>query len=207
MFGSSKAGGQPPERTKAAEPLTDQFDDMPPMPEGPWPSPAASPAAPVRKAFNYSEKPKPAPADEASHLYIGSSIRLKGEIAACELMRVDGVYEGIARARQLVVCPGGSFVGTADIDEVEIHGSFEGTLHVRGRLFLRKNGKIRGTFSYGELEIERGGEIDGRILPHDRKAAPIKTAEPVAVAAPRPVPVPAPKPAGAVNGAGPSPVR
>lgn len=204
MFGSSKPGGQPPERTKAAEPLTDQFDDIPPMPEGLKPA-----AAPGRKAFAFPEKPKPAPADEASHLYIGSSIRLKGEIAACELMRVDGVYEGIARARQLVVCAGGSFVGTADIEEAEIHGAFEGTLHVRGRLFLRKQGKIRGTFSYGELEIERGGEIDGRILPHERKAAPVKTVEPVpaAPAAATPRPVPAPKPAGAANGAGPGPVR
>ena len=216
MFGSSKMGGQPPERTKSAEPLAEQFDDIPPMPEGfkPVPAQSAVPAAAApRKTFNFAEKPKTqAPASsDAAHLYIGANIRLKGEIAGCELMRVEGVYEGIAKTRQLVVCPGGSFVGNADVEEAEIEGTFDGALHVRGRLFLRKQGKIRGTFSYGQLEIERGGEIDGRILPFDKKgaAAPIKAVEPGAakpVAVPRPVaPAAPPKPVGAVNGAGQAP--
>ncbi|GAA0584834.1 bactofilin family protein [Rhizomicrobium electricum] len=178
MFGSSKStGGQPLERVKAADPISEQFDDIPPMPEGFTPP---NPAAPARKAFNFAEKPKPAPkpvpAEDAAHLYIGANIRLKGELAGCEVMRVDGVYEGIAKARRLVLCPGGTFAGTADIEEAEIEGAFEGTLLVRGRLFLRKNGRIRGTFSYGELEIERGGEIDGRILPLEKKPAAAKPA-------------------------------
>jgi len=149
MFGSSKPGGQPPERTKAADPVAEQFDDVPPMPEAFKPVPATSTPAvsPPRKTFNFADKPKPQSSDEAAHLYIGANIRLKGEIASCEVMRVDGVYEGIAKTRQLIVCPGGSFFGTAEIEEAEIHGCFEGSLHVRGRLFLRKQGKIRGTFS------------------------------------------------------------
>jgi cytoskeletal protein CcmA (bactofilin family) len=221
MFGSSKPGGQPPERTKAADPVAEQFDDVPPMPEAFKPVPATSTPAvsPPRKTFNFADKPKPQSSDEAAHLYIGANIRLKGEIASCEVMRVDGVYEGIAKTRQLIVCPGGSFFGTAEIEEAEIHGCFEGSLHVRGRLFLRKQGKIRGTFSYGQLEIERGGEIDGRILPFDKKgtAALIKTVEAAPgakleaakpAAAARSAPATAPvRPAGAVNGAGAAPLR
>ncbi len=195
MFGSSKSTGQPPERVKADEPLREQYDDIPPMPE------AAKPAGAPKKTFNFAEKPRQPPADDAAHLYIGANIRLKGEIASCDLMRVEGVYEGIARARLLALCPGGSFQGTAEVEDAEIEGSFEGALHVRGRLFLRKQGRIRGTFSYGELEIERGGEIDGRILPFDRKPAPaaVKTVEP-----PRPAPPPAP-PAGASQSPSPAP--
>jgi cytoskeletal protein CcmA (bactofilin family) len=217
MFGSSKStGGQPLERVKAADPISEQFDDIPPMPEGFTPP---NPAVPARKTFNFAEKPKltpkPAPAEDAARLLIGANIRLKGEIAGCDLMRVEGVYEGIAKARQLVLCPGGTFAGTAEIEEAEIEGAFEGTLIVRGRLFLRKNGRIRGTFSYGELEIERGGEIDGRILPFDRKPAkpaveaakpaePPKPAAPVAAAATA-RPAPPPRPSGAVAGASPAP--
>jgi cytoskeletal protein CcmA (bactofilin family) len=176
MFGSSKTtAGQPPERAKTNEPIAEQLDDVPPMPEGFKPVPG-------KRTFNFAEKPKP-PADDAAHLYIGANIRLKGEIAGCDLMRVEGVYEGIAKARQLVLCPGGSFLGTANVDDAEIEGSFDGALHVRGRLLLRKQGRIRGTFSYGQIEIERGGEIDGRILPFDKKPALVaKPAE-----APKPV--------------------
>jgi cytoskeletal protein CcmA (bactofilin family) len=225
MFGSSKTGGQPLERTKAAEPISEQFDDIPPMPAGFTPP---SPAAPARKTFNFSERTKSAPADDAAHLYIGANIRLKGEIAGCDVMRVEGVYEGITKARQLVLCPGGTFLGTAEVEEAEIEGVFEGILQVRGRLYLRKSGRIRGTFSYGQLEIERGGEIDGRILPFDKKPAakpveqpieavkPAKPAEPAKPAAPIVAPQPVasaattrsaapPRPAGAVNGSSPAP--
>lgn len=225
MFGSSKTGGQPLERTKAAEPISEQFDDIPPMPAGFAPP---NPAAPAKKTFNFSERAKPAPADDAAHLYIGANIRLKGEIAGCDVMRVEGVYEGITKARQLVLCPGGTFLGTAEVEEAEIEGVFEGILQVRGRLYLRKSGRIRGTFSYGQLEIERGGEIDGRILPFDKKPAakpveqpagmvkaaepakPAETAKPAApIVAPLPVaaarPAPPPRPAGAVNGSSPAP--
>jgi cytoskeletal protein CcmA (bactofilin family) len=227
MFGSSKStNGQPTERARAAEPVSEQFDDIPPMPEGFKPP---NPAAPPRKTFNFSERPKSPVVNDAAHLSIGANIRLKGEIAGCELMRVDGVYEGVAKTRQLVLCPGGSFLGTAEAEEAEIEGSFEGALHVRGRLFLRKNGRIRGTFSYGQLEIERGGEIDGRILPFDKKPAaavkpagrPAEAAKTVVPPAPPPIaPIPSqsaavqaaviarqapPRSAGAVNGTGPAP--
>jgi cytoskeletal protein CcmA (bactofilin family) len=224
MFGSGKStNGQPLERIKAAEPISEQFDDIPPMPEGFKPP---NPAAPARKTFNFAEKPKPAPVNDAAHLSIGANIRLKGEIAGCDLMRVHGVYEGVAKTRQLVLCPGGSFLGTAEVEEAEIEGAFEGALHVRGRLFLRKNGRIRGTFSYGQLEIERGGEIDGRILPFDKKPVlkpagrPAEAAKTVAPPPPPIAPIPsqsaaapaaviarqaAPRPAAAVNGAGPAP--
>ena len=106
---------------------------------------------------------------DSAHLYIGAGVKLKGEVAGCDMMRVEGNFEGTAEARQIILCAGGSFVGTATIDEAEVEGSFEGTLSVRGRLFLRNKGHIAGNFSYGQLEIERGGEIDGQITPFEKK--------------------------------------
>lgn len=132
----------------------------------------------AKKGFSFPEKQKPAPqSDSAAHLYVGANIRLKGEISGCDMMRIEGKFEGTAQARQLVLCPGGSFVGIADFQDAEIEGTFEGTLNVRGRLYLRAKGRIRGTFSYGQLEIERGGEVEGRIIPFEAAEAVAKATE------------------------------
>jgi hypothetical protein len=72
------------------------------------------------------------------------------------------------------------------IDDAEIEGAFEGTLQVRGRLFLRNKGRIRGVFSYGQLEIERGGTVEGKIIPFDAKPPEVAVTRPAEGAAPRP---------------------
>jgi len=135
-----------------------------------------------RKGAQMADKPSPDPQDNA-HLYIGAGVRLKGELSGCELLRVEGTFEGTAQTRKLILCPGGLLLGTALIDDAEVEGSFDGALHVRGRLFVRNKGHIAGQFSYGQLEIERGGLIDGKVTPFEKKAdkpqvgAPARPAE------------------------------
>jgi cytoskeletal protein CcmA (bactofilin family) len=57
----------------------------------------------------------------------------------------------------------GSLKGTAEVEDAEISGVFEGDLVVRGRLIIYSTGVIRGNVTYGEIEIERGGQIAGNI--------------------------------------------
>ena len=134
----------------------------------PQPLPVAVPN--TRAAAAAAPQPIPA-AGSAAHLHAGPGIKLKGEITGCDTLRVEGAVDGNATARQLILCPGGSFLGTAEIDEAEIEGNFDGTLNVRGRLLLRSNGRIAGTLSYGEIEVERGGEIAGQITAHGQHIA------------------------------------
>ncbi|MBU6299734.1 MAG: polymer-forming cytoskeletal protein [Alphaproteobacteria bacterium] len=102
----------------------------------------------------------------------GPGVKLKGDITGCDALRVEGTVDGTVVARQLVVCAGGSFLGTAEIEEAEIEGYYDGTLNVHGRLLLRSNGRISGTLSYGQIEVERGGEIIGHIACHQKQEAP-----------------------------------
>jgi cytoskeletal protein CcmA (bactofilin family) len=158
-------------------------DELPPQPAEQQTEVEPVPAAPsvVAKSSDASA----ATGANAAHLYAGPGIMLKGEIVGCDTLRVEGVVDGNATARQLVICQGGRFLGTAQIEECEIEGSFEGTLAVRGHLVLRSSGRIAGTLSYGSIEVERGGEIVGEVTAQGKPPGAV-TAKPV----PQPVPPP-----------------
>jgi cytoskeletal protein CcmA (bactofilin family) len=182
MFGGSKST-QDEKRTSNASHLTGleraklerSTHSDEPQNQAPPQSPQARPA-PMPATVVASARPIPVPGSEA-HLYAGPGITLKGEITGCDTLRVEGMVDGNATARKLILCPGGSFLGTAEIDEAEIEGNFDGTLNVHGMLLLRGNGRITGTLSYGQIEIERGGEIAGQITPYGKPSGARERAE------------------------------
>ena len=160
------------------------------------------------------QKPVAAANPSVAHLFVGPGVTLKGEIAGCDTLRVEGRVEGNGAARQLVVCSGGSFLGTVDIEEADVEGKFEGTLNVSGRLLLRATGNVSGTLSYGQIEVERGGQILGDVtvrgaastrtpaisIVRAAERAPSAAERPAPSAAERPAPSAAERPAPSVNG-------
>ena len=57
----------------------------------------------------------------------------------------------------------GRFTGGCEVEEADISGIYEGDLTVRKHLCVRGSGKLTGTVRYGQLELERGGQIAGNI--------------------------------------------
>lgn len=97
-------------------------------------------------------------------LTVGSDILLKGEIATCDRLVIEGKVDATLNDVHTVeITETGSFKGSAHIEDAEISGLFEGDLVVRNRLVIYSTGKVRGKISYGEIEIERGGELTGEI--------------------------------------------
>lgn len=97
-------------------------------------------------------------------LTVGNDILLKGEIATCDRLVIEGKVDATLNDVHTVeIAETGSFKGSAQIEDAEISGLFEGDLVVRGRLVIYGTGRVRGKISYGEIEIERGGEISGEI--------------------------------------------
>jgi hypothetical protein len=112
MFGSSKnsngTGPSAPSRTGIERAKAERAPDQPTttvddLALEPATEQAALKAAVAKNGFSFAEKlkPKPAPAsnESAAHLYVGANIRLKGEIAGCDMMRIEGTFEGTAQAR------------------------------------------------------------------------------------------------------------
>jgi len=97
-------------------------------------------------------------------LTVGNDILLKGEIATCDRLVIEGKVDATLNDVHTVeISETGSFKGSANIEDAEISGLFEGDLVVRNRLVIYATGKVRGKISYGEIEIERGGELTGDI--------------------------------------------
>jgi cytoskeletal protein CcmA (bactofilin family) len=127
--------------------------------------PEAKPATSVTASF---ATPLPISADKAKGgkrvLTVGNDILLKGEIATCDRLVIEGKVDATLNDVHTVeIAECGSFKGSAQIEDAEISGLFEGDLVVRGRLVIYSTGKVRGKISYGEIEIERGGELTGEI--------------------------------------------
>lgn len=92
-----------------------------------------------------------------------AGVKLKGEIMSCGTLTVEGEVDVKVRARQVIVANGGTFVGKAEVVQADIAGRFEGTLNVSGKLTIRSTGVFNGQVTYGQLEIEPGGELRGRV--------------------------------------------
>lgn len=111
-------------------------------------------------------KPSPAVSEEAGkRLIVGQGISLSGEITACDRLVVDGsVQVTLNQTRAIEITESGRFTnGKAEVEEAEISGVYEGELTVRNRLLIRSTGQVKGTVRYGEIEVERGGQISGSI--------------------------------------------
>ena len=97
-------------------------------------------------------------------LTVGNDILLKGEITTCDRLVIEGKVEAtISDVNTVELAECGSFKGSANVVDAQISGLFEGDLIVTGRLVIYASGKVRGNISYGEIEIERGGELSGQI--------------------------------------------
>ena len=97
-------------------------------------------------------------------LVVGRDISLSGEISDCDILVVEGkVKASLQDSRRLEISESGVFEGSVEIEVAEIKGRFEGELTARGRLLVRRTGQVVGRIRYGELEIERGGQISGDI--------------------------------------------
>jgi cytoskeletal protein CcmA (bactofilin family) len=97
-------------------------------------------------------------------LIVGEGIRLSGEISSCDRLVVEGAVEATLNdTLALEIAESGRFTGGCEVEEADISGVYDGDLTVRKRLFVRSTGKLNGTVRYGELELERGGQIAGNI--------------------------------------------
>ena len=103
---------------------------------------------------------------DSKRLTVGKDISVNGgESSDCDRLVVEGTITGsMTGGRVLEIAREGLFQGDATVENADIAGTFEGTLTVLNRLSVHASGLIKGSITYGQLEVERGGKIEGE--PH-----------------------------------------
>lgn len=174
MFRRKRAGGNEAvanvgemlttERPEPSVSLPKPYNNQGPVMSNKPPSPMRADIP--RRVPEISTPRKPAtPGDnEGKKLIVGREISLSGNITACDRLVVEGTVEAnLTDAGSIEISETGLFKGSAEVDEAEIGGRFEGGLTVRRKLVIRSTGKITGTIRYARIVIEQGGEISGTV--------------------------------------------
>jgi cytoskeletal protein CcmA (bactofilin family) len=73
--------------------------------------------------------------------------------------------EGELQADELLVGAQGKIVGNVKVRKADVFGEMHDTLLASEHLIIRSTGRVNGNASYGEIEIERGGLVQGAVLP------------------------------------------
>jgi len=161
------------EEAKTIKPA-DHTDQKPMKPTEPfWKTTELPRTADLSSMPHAAERQTRSPESEADvrTLIIGPGVSVKGEITSCNRLIVEGKIEAkLADCPNVIIKEGGVFNGESTTEDADVQGSFDGILVARKRLLVRATGRVSGTISYGELEIERGGKISGEISQHGESA-------------------------------------
>jgi cytoskeletal protein CcmA (bactofilin family) len=99
--------------------------------------------------------------EEKDVVYIGEGVSLSGSIEAQDAVVVDGSVEGEIACGQLIVGPTGEVNGAVSVSEADVYGKLGSDITVRQLLIVRSSGRIEGKWTYGEIEVEKGGVLSG----------------------------------------------
>ncbi|MDR2697079.1 MAG: polymer-forming cytoskeletal protein [Holophagales bacterium] len=121
----------------------------------------------------------------SGNIVIGNDVTVKGVLHVPNRAIVNGAVDGEITAKELVVGQTGRIVGHAKTERADIYGQINQTLDVSQSLILRSTGKIVGVIQYTEIEIEKGGLVEGKLTQQQSAPAPAPP-PPVVVSAPEP---------------------
>jgi len=111
--------------------------------------------------------------ENSGNILIGNDVSIKGVLVVPNRAIINGTIDGEITAKELVVGQTGRIVGHAKTERADIHGEVNQTLVVNQSLILRSTGKVVGVVHYSELEIEKGGLVEGKMTQQgSQEAAP-----------------------------------
>ncbi len=123
-------------------------------------------------------------------LLVGDGVYMKGTMNVPGIASIDGKLEGQLTADVIVIQANGSVNGKTSANHIKVAGSLMDTAVASKTLVVESSGMVSGSVTYAEMEIKKGGSLQGGIYKigsdMPAKAAPV---------APPPAPAAAPPPA------------
>lgn len=96
---------------------------------------------------------------------INKGCRLNGDLDFKGHLIVAGTVEGVLNAESVITEEGSFIKADATSKELAIAGRFEGNIIVTGTLTLLCTANVQGTIRCGNLVVEEGCILNGKIAP------------------------------------------
>jgi len=110
--------------------------------------------------------------DSLESVVIGDGVVVKGTFTVPSKAVVNGVIEGDLTAEEVLIGPTGRITGRVSAKVIDVRGQLHNTIISEKSLIVRSTGKIAGKVHYSEIEIEKGGEIEGSLSQDSDDIAP-----------------------------------
>ncbi len=104
-----------------------------------------------------------ADSNQSGCLTVGEGVILNGAFVVPDIASISGSIEGEITARELIVASTGVIKGTVTADIIDLRGEIHDKLTAKKSLFIRSTGRALGSVQYAEIEIEKGGDLQGTL--------------------------------------------
>src|SRR5882672_6279898 len=97
--------------------------------------------------------------------WLGSSLRVKGDISGTEDLLIDGSVEGQIHldGRKLTVGATAKVMADINARDVVVYGYVKGDIRAKGRIEIKKEGSVVGNLTTAQIMIEDGADFKGSI--------------------------------------------
>lgn len=102
---------------------------------------------------------------EVGCIVVGEGVAISGEFSVPGRAVVNGSIVGDLQADELLVGETGKITGSVRVRKADIHGETHEKLSASELLTIRVTGRVNGNISFGGIEIERGGLMQGYLSP------------------------------------------
>jgi cytoskeletal protein CcmA (bactofilin family) len=96
-------------------------------------------------------------------LVVGEGVKLSGNFVVPNSASISGTIDGDLTAREILVGSTGILKGKVTADLVDVRGEVHENITSNKALFVRATGKVTGAIQYAEIEIEKGGHLQGNL--------------------------------------------
>jgi len=104
-------------------------------------------------------------AEDLTDGWLGSSLRVKGDISGTEDLLIDGAVVGLIHldGRKLTVGATAKLAADINARDVVVYGYVKGNVHATGKIEIKKGGAITGNLTTAQILIEDGADFRGSI--------------------------------------------
>lgn len=121
-------------------------------------------------------------------LLVGEGVFMKGSMRVPGLASIDGKLEGELTADTVHIQTNGSMNGRTTASHVKVAGAVTDTTIANKTLVIESTGLIAGSITYEDLEIKKGGSLQGSINKVGHQPQNFAPPSPPAAVMPEPVP-------------------